>query len=178
MVFALGWAGLKYGQHRARVIAEQRKAELRERAVDRIKGKPGYAVIWDAETLAMLANDPDCVANATGARFSMMDCSDPRLGRISDLANVKTLTFYSCNNVEGVLAAAEAMPAVEMVFFEATDVDAASVDRFVNWPSLSTVVFDGRQSEQHVARLSELAPAIDAMTAEEHWYGDPAANQD
>jgi hypothetical protein len=163
-LFAVG-ADQSYQARRAERARQQQKLRLREVA-DAKAGRANIS-IYDVELLEMLADDPQCIANITSVYFYMRDLGDPRYRRLTELHNVETIGFYSCDNVDNILAIAKDMESVQTLFFEATTVSDQSIHLLAEIPNLKKVRFEQIVAEETIEKLNDLLPNVQVEAPKE-----------
>jgi hypothetical protein len=154
--------------YRAATVSREEflKNQLERRLQTVADAKAGRAqvTIDDAETLEMLARDPQCVANVTSVIFVMADLNDARFGRLKDLRNVTEVGFYECENVDNVLSVASEMGTVEELYFEVTRLSDESIQTLTKFPKLKKVRFEQVVADDTIDDLNKLLPNVDIET--------------
>jgi hypothetical protein len=151
--------GIPYVRERQRLTFERQKAERRQGAFERVKNGDTRVLVMDSKLLPMLARDADCVANLKELNFSMTAIAPNDARFISQLKNVRVLTFYDTQGADHVLENARDLPITRMGF----EMDRLSKDSLVtlaDFPDLTDVHFEHLMYPNEIAVLEMLPPRI------------------
>lgn len=111
------------------------------------------------ELLELLASDSECVENLLEINFSSVTFFKADKESLSSLANVSTINFYCCKNVDSILPACAKLP-VTSVGFEATAFSPQSVQLLGSIPTLTTIHIEGDLDRHQVAAMRLLPKTI------------------
>lgn len=128
-------------------------------AVTKVKRGDRDVSIYQVETFVMLADDAECKDRVTSIAFWSCDLSDHRFHRVKELANVKNMHFYACQDVNKVLAAAADLESLEALSFDTIRASDVSPDLLANLSGLSKLHFDSVSGET-IAELHERLPNV------------------
>ncbi|MBL7040429.1 MAG: hypothetical protein ISR77_17460 [Pirellulaceae bacterium] len=149
-----------YSARRSQAELEREQQERRLRTIAEIRSGRGDVMIWDAELLEMLVDDPQCVQTVTSIHFFMADLGDPRFRRVREFENVNNIGFYDCGNADNVIVAAKDMASIESLFFEVTRISSESLKSLAAFPNLKKVRFEQVVADETIDELSRLLPDV------------------
>ena len=149
-----------YSARRSQAELERKQQERRQRIVADVKSGRSDVMIWDAELLEMLVDDPQCVQTVTSIHFFMADLGDPRFRRVREFENVNTIGFYECGNADNVMVVAKDMASIESLFFEVTRISDGSLRSLPAFPNLKKVRLEQVVADETIDELNRLLPNV------------------
>jgi hypothetical protein len=122
--------GLDAAQVREAMTAQQME-EIRA-------GKIDCLVNPAPESVDELLADPACVKNVT-TLYLGSDVSDPRLARLHDLPNLKSLIFYWTEHPEVFLEHMRGKKSIEAISFDRSDASREGIEHIATLPNLKSL---------------------------------------
>lgn len=141
-------------QEHERLSARRRAAEI----ADLKEGRSQETMIYDAETLLMIVDDPVAAPRAAALVFSGVDFADERFAAVARLDALKHVGVYSCRNAGRLFRHLEGKESIERLYLESSPIDDEGVRLLATLPRLEHVRFEQRMSPEHVERLEKSMP--------------------
>jgi hypothetical protein len=160
--FAAVVALLVFGTRVQEREQQRRVGEHLQRDLAAIKqGRCEEIFIYEAELLALIAADPQAMANATTLVFSSADFSDPRFAVISKLKLLENVAINSSKNADAMLGYMQGMSSVQKFWIEESPVSKNGLAMLGKLPNLKRVRFEQPLSADEANLLKQLLPKAD-----------------
>lgn len=122
------------------------------------EGRSDETMIYDAETLAMIVDDPAAAERAASLVFSSVDFADERFARVGELANLKNVGVYSCRNADRLIDYLHGMASIERMWIEVSPLSDDGVRLLATLPRLKHIHFEQVMTSEEVRRLERALP--------------------
>jgi len=124
-------------------LARQSHEWMTEQADQLRRGEIDCLVNPDPAFVEELLADTACAAKVRELYFGG-DTSDPRLGRLRELPNLKCIVFLFADNQNALLERLHGMSAIEKLTFDHTCLSRDDVGHVASFPNLKSLAFDAR----------------------------------
>lgn len=153
------------------MVLRERAAKrlVREAAARRLKtfaqakAGSGAVLVSDSKLLPMLADDRDCRRQTTRLEFTSITVQAEDAGRVAELSNIDSLSFYCTRGTAAVLKAARELPITE-VYFEMPDLEADEYWVLRDYQQLRKVHFEQVMDSTWIEEFRAALPGVEVET--------------
>ncbi|RIK81097.1 MAG: hypothetical protein DCC67_08460 [Planctomycetota bacterium] len=152
---------LWYGVYLSDRAELHRAADRRWKAFVAAKaGRSDEITVSDGELVAMLADDPDCVANCTTLVFVDVDFAEPGFRRVAELVALADVGVYSSDNADLLLTYLQGAPAIEKLWIESSPVSDWGIGLIATLPNLQYLHFEQAMPVEQIGYLKSALPGL------------------